>query len=114
MLTSETRPPYCFAYSLAAFMPALLYAKWRVLPSFVTTLGIIQHPMLFAFPLADRRHLIANALKYGERVKRPRDGADPPCFGQAVALALERAEVAEAEAARWVLKLRRPLCGPQC
>lgn len=95
-------------------MPALLYAKWRVLPSFVTTLGIIQHPMLSAFPLVDRHRLIANALKYGERVKRPRDGADPPCFGQAVALALERAEVAEAGVAHWALKLRRPLCGPQC
>jgi hypothetical protein len=72
-------------------MPALLYAKWRVLPSFVTTFGIIQHPMLSASPLADRRHPKANEPKYGARVTQPRDDAGLQCFGQAAALALERA-----------------------
>ncbi len=113
MLAFETRPPYCLAYSFAAFMPALLYAKCRVLPSFVTTLGIILTPMLFAFPLADRRHPKANAPKYGAHVKRLRVVVDPPCFARAVALAQVRAaEAGEAAEARWALKLRRPLCGP--
>jgi hypothetical protein len=100
MLTSETRPPYCFAYSFAADMPALLYAKWRVFPSFVTTFGIIRHPMLFASPLADRRHPKANGPKCDARVMQPRDDADPQCFGQAAALALERVVVAAAEVVR--------------
>jgi len=88
------------AYSLAADMPALLYAKWRVFPSFVTTFGIIRHLVLFAFPLADRRHPKANGPKYDARVTQPRDDADPQCFAQAVALALERAVVVAAEVAR--------------
>lgn len=100
MLTSEIRPPYCFAYSFAADMPALLYAKWRVFPSFVTTFGIIRHPMLFASPLADRHRPKANGPKCDARVMQPRDDADPQCFGQAAALALERVVVAAAEVVR--------------
>jgi len=37
-------------------------------------------------------------------VMQPRDDADPQCFGQAAALALERVVVAAAEVVRWALR----------